>query len=66
MAASGIQGELQHASYIASWLQALRSDKRLVFTAASLAQKAADSLLGDQSLLPGPAQLAVAAEQEAA
>ena len=32
----------QHASYIDSWLRALRSDKRLVFTAASLAQKAAD------------------------
>ena len=35
-------GQLQHASYIDSWLRALRSDKRLVFTAASLAQKAAD------------------------
>lgn len=41
----GIQGEMQHASYIASWLAALRNDKRLVFTAASLAQKAADSLI---------------------
>lgn len=41
----GLPGELQHASYIESWLTALRSDKRLIFTAASLAQKAADFLL---------------------
>ena len=41
----GLQGRLQHASYIASWLQALRNDKRLIFTAASLAQRAADFLL---------------------
>ncbi|MEO7129302.1 MAG: zincin-like metallopeptidase domain-containing protein, partial [Rhodoferax sp.] len=42
----GLGSELQHASYIASWLQALRNDKRLIFTAASLAQKAADYLMG--------------------
>lgn len=41
----GIPGRLQHASYIASWLAALRNDKRLVFTAAAQAQKAADYLL---------------------
>lgn len=41
----GIVGRLQHASYIASWLQALRGDKRLIFTAAAQAQKAADYLL---------------------
>ena len=41
----GVPGQLQHASYIDSWLQALRSDKRLIFTAASQAQKAADYLL---------------------
>ena len=41
----GIQGRLQHASYIASWLTALRGDKRLIFTAASQAQKAADYLM---------------------
>ena len=41
----GLPGQLQHASYINSWLQALRSDKRLIFTAASQAQKAADYLL---------------------
>ena len=41
----GVPGQLQHASYIDSWLQALRNDKRLIFTAASQAQKAADYLL---------------------
>lgn len=33
-----------HAAYIASWLQALKNDKRFIFTAASHAQKAADHL----------------------
>ena len=41
----GLVGRVQHASYIASWLHALRNDKRLIFTAASQAQKAADYLL---------------------
>ena len=41
----GLQGQLHHASYIASWLEALRNDKRLVFSAASLAQKAVDFLM---------------------
>jgi antirestriction protein ArdC len=41
----GIHNELQHASYIESWLQALKSDKRLIFSAASAAQKACDFLL---------------------
>ena len=47
---AGLPGHLNHASYIDSWLQALRNDKRLIFTAASLAQKAADYLL------PAPAE----------
>ena len=41
----GLVGQMQHASYIASWLQALKNDKRLIFTAAAQAQKAADFLL---------------------
>ncbi len=41
----GLPSELQHASYIASWLRALRNDKRLIFNAASLAQRAANYLL---------------------
>lgn len=34
-----------HAAYLASWLQTLRSDKRAIFTAATQAQAAADWLL---------------------
>lgn len=41
----GLQTQLQHASYVGHWLAALRHDKRLVFQAASLAQKACDWLL---------------------
>ena len=52
----GLAGELQHASYIANWLESLRNDKRLIFTAASLAQKAADYLL------PPLVEAAIAAE----
>jgi antirestriction protein ArdC len=40
-----LPGKLQHASYIASWLHALRNDQRLIFAAAAQAQKAADYLL---------------------
>jgi antirestriction protein ArdC len=40
----GISPEVRddHAAYIASWLKALRDDKRLIFTAAAHAQRAAD------------------------
>lgn len=38
-----------HAPYIASWLKALKNDKRAIFTAASHAQKAADFLHGLQA-----------------
>ncbi len=41
-----------HASYIASWLKVLKSDKRAIFTASSKAQSAADYLNG---LQPRPA-----------
>jgi antirestriction protein ArdC len=37
-----------HAAYIASWLNALKKDKRLVFIAAAHAQRAADFLHGLQ------------------
>ncbi|WP_425291020.1 ArdC family protein [Spirosoma linguale] len=37
--------EVQHAAYIQSWLQALKDDKKLIFTAASHAQKAVEYLL---------------------
>ena len=40
-----------HAAYIASWLKALKDDKRLIFSAAAHAQRAADYL---HSLQPSP------------
>ena len=36
----GIVGEVQHESYIASWLKALKNDKRYIFKAVSAASKA--------------------------
>ena len=38
----------EHASYIASWLKALKNDKRAIFSAAAHAQRAADYLHGLQ------------------
>jgi antirestriction protein ArdC len=43
---SGLAGIVEHASYIETWLSALRNDKRLIFVAAGAAQKAADFVLG--------------------
>ncbi|MGJ3434913.1 ArdC family protein [Serratia sp. Je.1.23.a] len=40
MADLGIVGEVQHESYIAYWLKALKNDKRYIFKAASAASKA--------------------------
>lgn len=42
----GIENETRedHASYLASWLKVLKSDKRAIFTAASKAQAACDFL----------------------
>ncbi len=37
-----------HAAYVGSWLKALKEDKRLIFSAAAQAQKAADFLHGLQ------------------
>jgi len=37
-----------HASYVASWLEVLKNDKRAIFTAAAHAQRAADFLHGLQ------------------
>jgi len=36
-----------HAAYLASWLKALKNDKRMIFRAASLAQAAADRVLAN-------------------
>lgn len=40
MADLGVSGDVQHESYIASWLKALKNDKRYIFKAASAASKA--------------------------
>ena len=40
MASLGVAGEVQHESYIASWLKKLHNDKRYIFNAASAASKA--------------------------
>lgn len=40
MADLGITGDVQHESYIASWLKSLNEDKRFIFKAASAASKA--------------------------
>lgn len=41
----------EHAAYIASWLRALKNDKRFVFQAAAHAQRAVDYLHGCQPML---------------
>lgn len=56
-----LPARLEHASYIESWLQALRNDKRLILTAAGKAQAAADYLLGLSVSVPSPAVEALAA-----
>jgi antirestriction protein ArdC/energy-coupling factor transporter ATP-binding protein EcfA2 len=45
----GVAGEHidNHAAYLANWLEVLRNDKRAIFRAASLAQKACDFILPD-------------------
>lgn len=43
------QPRADHAAYIDSWLQKLKSDPKAIFTAASKAQAAADWMHGQQS-----------------
>lgn len=43
-----IDGKLQHASYIESWLKVLKSDHRAIFKAAAEAQKVLDFLTVEQ------------------
>lgn len=45
-AKTGITAQLQHASYIQSWLKVLKNDKRAVLVAAGAAQRAADFVTG--------------------
>jgi len=59
----GIAGEHfdNHAAYVASWLERLRSDKKAIFRAAALAQSAADLILGEAAAVEAPAAAPVAA-----
>lgn len=52
----GIVGEHidNHAAYLASWLKALRNDKRAIFRAAALAQTAADMVLANAGTVTKP------------
>jgi len=61
----GITPEVRedHAAYIASWLKVLKDDKRLIFSAASQAQRAVDYL---HSLQPGQAEATEDHERAAA
>lgn len=45
-AKTGIAVQLQHASYISSWLKVLKNDKRAVLVAAGAAQRAVDFITG--------------------
>ncbi len=45
----GVEGQLQHAEYIGTWLKVLKGDKHAVFTAASRAQRALDWLTAEES-----------------
>jgi len=49
MADLNVSGEVQHESYIASWLKQLKNDKRYIFKAASAASKAHQFLITTQS-----------------
>ncbi|MDP1871704.1 MAG: zincin-like metallopeptidase domain-containing protein [Gallionella sp.] len=48
-ASTGVDGQLQHDSYIASWLKVLKNDKKAIFTAAAAARKASEFLTADQN-----------------
>lgn len=50
-----------HASYLASWIKALRDDKRAIFTAAGKAQAAADYLQRAAGWNPAPQEMPQAA-----
>ncbi|MBC3211031.1 ArdC family protein [Serratia fonticola] len=41
----GIQGDIQHESYIAGWLKALKEDKRAIFQASRFAREAFEYLI---------------------
>jgi len=55
-----------HAAYIGHWLKALQDDKRLIFTAAAHAQRAADYLHSLQPAVQSGRQFEPVEERAAA
>lgn len=55
-ARAGIDGRLQHANYLASWIKVLKEDKRAIVLAASHAQRAADHVLAAIGANEAPAE----------
>jgi antirestriction protein ArdC len=45
----GVYGEVQHESYISSWLTKLREDKKALFNACRQAREATEFLLNQQA-----------------
>lgn len=49
-ARTGIDGQLQHAAYLESWIKVLKADKKAIVQAASAAQKACDYVLHREAI----------------
>jgi len=47
---NGINAQLQHASYIDSWIKALRGDKKFIISASAKAQKAVNYLINKEGI----------------
>ena len=56
---AGIENLDQSAAYVAHWLEPLRNDKKFVVSAAGMAQKAADLVLGQVARGDSEPQLAL-------
>ncbi len=57
----GVDGHLQHAEYIGSWIKVLKGDTKAIFTASRLAQEASDFILGKAGRIEAPSGLQEAA-----
>ena len=45
-----VKGDIRHEGYIASWLQALKNDNKMIFKASAYAQKSTDYIVGFEAL----------------
>ena len=45
-----VKGDIRHEGYIASWLQALKNDNKMIFKASAYAQKSTDYLVNFEAL----------------